>query len=94
MTPDLSKLPEDVRPFGERLISDYGALDQPFESQVAFECMAWGRWAGEKSNEDLAGVILWVRKTMCGSDQNILSEQLAEAAARLLAPRKFRQRFR
>lgn len=93
MSPVLENLPAQVRPFAESYLHRWPFEFEPPRDDVVAE-IAWSNWARAKSNEDLAGVLLWVRKNLTDSGHNILSDQLEMAAMRLLHPKKFRQRVR
>lgn len=93
MAPDLSKLPEDVRPFGAAVLRDYAAANESMDHDH-FETLAWNRWAAARSNDQLADLLVMIRQTMVRPGRNTLESQLIEAAMRLRHPRKYGQRVR
>ena len=90
----LEALPEEVRPFGEEYVQTWpSGIEEPLSKEM-LEHMAWSRWARSKSNEELAGVVMWCRRMLVGDGHNVLADQLEHAALRLRYPRKFRQRVK
>ncbi|MBN8246233.1 MAG: hypothetical protein J0L84_02175 [Verrucomicrobia bacterium] len=90
--PDLSLLHEDVRPYGEAVLTEFEAAGAPIQSHGMLETYAWNRWAGSRSTDELAQMLLEIRQVLFRPGRHHTESLIIEAVMRLKHPRKWRQR--
>lgn len=88
----MSALPDYVQPFADQIRQDEARLEMVPTSDDLLSCLAWRRWSGTITNQELGEFILMLRRELFQPGDHPAGVKLDEIYLRLIKRRRHTRR--